>query len=404
MLNIDGAELTHEGPLQGRAMRILQFAKDEIDNWVKEKGIDKKDVSILDVGCFDGWVLNMLYKAGYQNLYGLEPRIQNINRGKHLRKILKTDDTAEHYIGTLEKNNMPNNLKFDVVMSFGVIHHLNDIFHFCNLLREKNINGGLLLIETLTLLDELADQKLLDSMEPKDLIYKNRDLEVSLIGVKKESKFTPGSTIKNGTVQIPTRKSLIWLIENSNFFQIKVSNGFEKNNGNFISNTHRRNLSSTLISARAGISDEVDLQVLDIIKETELNNTFGVLPFEIINRFLKMIDSNSEPYNSTLKNEISNIYHAVTKSQFEIIQNLVHSPKTKIQFELAKYKLLKDFADFESLLNLVEHLNDDWRTTYRTFYLLAKFNKNNSVNWKELAQRCNPEFPINHMPDSMFFV
>ena len=94
----------------------------------------------------------------------------------------------------------------------------------------------------------------------------------------------------------------------------------------------------------------------------------------------------------------------MTKSQFEIIQNLVHSPKTKIQFALAKYKYLKDFTDLKSLLNLVEHLNDDWRTTYRTFYLLAKFNKNNSVNWKELAQRCNPEFPINHMPESMFFV
>ena len=77
------------------------------------------------------------------------------------------------------------------------------------------------------------------------------------------------------------------------------------------------------------------------------------------------------------------------------MNSIIHAPKTKLKFELAKYQLATGNRDagVEILKSIVLEICDDWRTAYRAFFLLSMFDTNSEFNWKEMALRCNPEFP-----------
>jgi hypothetical protein len=89
---IDGVTWSQEGPLTGRAEFLANSALSALQNLE----LDSR-VRILDVGSYDGWILNQLYIHGkFRNLIGLEPRRSNIQRGQYLRKLLKIEDSATH--------------------------------------------------------------------------------------------------------------------------------------------------------------------------------------------------------------------------------------------------------------------------------------------------------------------
>ena len=91
---IDGEEFSQEGPIKGRGDFLVNAALQRLE-------LFPKDIKILDVGAYDGWVLNRIHSTGYTNLTGLEPRKSNIDRGVHLRSILGITDDVKHLQGTL---------------------------------------------------------------------------------------------------------------------------------------------------------------------------------------------------------------------------------------------------------------------------------------------------------------
>jgi SAM-dependent methyltransferase len=76
----------------------------------------KNDDHILDIGCFDGKILNTLRKNGYKNLYG-------VDFSDASKKSFK--NTSIHFAPCdIEKEEIPFNRKFDVVIFTDVLEHL----------------------------------------------------------------------------------------------------------------------------------------------------------------------------------------------------------------------------------------------------------------------------------------
>jgi len=74
---VDGVALSQEGPLAGRADFLADSALSALQTYKLNT-----DAEILDIGSYDGWILNQIYnRGGFHKLTGIEPRRANIDRG-----------------------------------------------------------------------------------------------------------------------------------------------------------------------------------------------------------------------------------------------------------------------------------------------------------------------------------
>jgi SAM-dependent methyltransferase len=387
-------EISQEGPLKGRADLLLESALSTLQGYMDSTNKSREEISILDVGAYDGWILNRLYQLGFRNLTGIEPRKQNIERGIRIRELLGIQDNVKHFQGTLDTLEILNSHRFDLVLCFGVIHHINDINLFVSQLNMLLIEGGRLLLETLCLSDSLITDQFREFMEPKDLIYSGKDVEVGIIGVKLESAYYPESTDVTGTVQIPSERTLKWFLEFNNFSINSFRNGWESiPSRENLFNSHRKNATSCLIDSTK-ILKENPVRYENSASQIEEIATCGIIDLELLTELEKACDENSNPYNQILASKLEKLK---AKSEFpDLISSIIHALETKLRFEIAKYQLATGNIEvgIEILKRIVTEISEDWRTTYRTFYLLAIFDKNSKFDWKEMALRCNPEFPL----------
>ena len=367
-----------------------------------------KDLRILDVGCYDGWILNKLWHSGYKNLVGLEPRLGNIERGLAVRTALGLEDGARHYHGTLgDKSDFQSEEPFDVVLCFGVIHHINDILLFISQLRGVLKPGGTLILETLTLNDQFSSPELSAALEPKDIIYRGDETKTSLIGVKLESNYYPGSTTSSGMVQIPARQALLWFLEQSKFNVESANDGWEEYQyDNSLKVSHRRNLKSTVIEATAISNKNSESNQNQKFVQAEQVLTWGVLEEEILRELSTCIAKFPNPYDQELEQKLSKISQDRDDDEREIIKSMIHAPVVKLKFEEAKRTLLLGnlVESISSFKTLITSLNNDWRTTYRSFYILSNIDSENLAYWLPLAKRCNPEFPLEYIKPKAFTI
>ena len=96
-----------------------------VGNWGKErakfsvsrlKGIDQyKDKSVLEVGCGNSYVLKTLKKIGFKSLYGIDSSIETkkVDGISFIRKFITHKTKLD--------------LNFDLIFSFGVYEHVDDI-------------------------------------------------------------------------------------------------------------------------------------------------------------------------------------------------------------------------------------------------------------------------------------
>lgn len=75
-----------------------------------------KDISILEIGCGNGYVLRMLKEMGFHELVGIEPSIE---KTMDVEGVLLVKEFANEGL-TLEKD-------FDFIFSFGVYEHIEDV-------------------------------------------------------------------------------------------------------------------------------------------------------------------------------------------------------------------------------------------------------------------------------------
>lgn len=347
-----------------------------------------------------------MWHSGYKNLVGLEPRLGNIERGLAVRTALGMEDGARHYNGTLgDKSDFQSEEPFDVVLCFGVIHHINDILGFISQLRGVLKPGGTLILETLTLNDKFSSPELSEALEPKDIVYRGDEAKTSLIGVKLESNYYPGSTTNSGTVQIPARQALLWFLEQSKFNVESANDGWEEDQyDKSLKVSHRRNLKSTIIEATAISNKYGELNINQKFVQAEQVLTWGVLEKGLLSELSTCIANFPNPYDQQLEQELTKISWDRDGNEQEIIKSMIHAPVVKLQFEEAKRTLLLDNhpESISRFKALITSLNSDWRTTYRTFYILSKIDSENFEYWRPLAKRCNPEYPLEYIKPRAF--
>lgn len=403
---IDGVKFSQEGPLAGRAEFLVEYALRTLQKFKVDSMAE-----ILDIGSYDGWILNQIcFRGGFKNLVGIEPRSANIQRGLELRKILKIEDTADHLCGTLDDSKKYDLLeRFEFVTCFGVIHHLNDLLNFLIQVSKTLKPKGYFLLECLTLRDELVTSEIQAAIEPKDIIYEGKKFETSIIGVKLESSYYPGSATQSGTVQIPTRKTLTWLLLQAGFQILEISPGWNENNSSdFLTSSHRKEANSTVFLVRRENSEKYGQEIFDSQLVMEVENLFtkGVLDEEILGRIECLVMENPSPYNSALKDALQVLGQNRTPQERKVINAVINEPLVKLKFEQAKLKLHLGYLDeaFEMLISGVAILSSDWRSVYRSFFLLANIDVENSSTWIERGLRCNPEFPTSIMRNATFLL
>ena len=402
-------EFNHEGPVGGRSAFLWNKAAAFIDTVAQSRGCAREELSVLEIGASDGWLLNLLWhRYGMRDLTGLEPRGHSIERGRQARTLLGIGDGVAHFTG--DPGDWPEDLAgrmWDVVICFGVIHHLSDIQGFLNDIASRTRYGAL--FETLTLNDDLVTKDLTDALEPKDIIYGRGGVarQVSLCGVKVESNILWGSTVNTGIVMVPAVRALTWMTESAGFEIVDVEGGFETklDTDHPLANSHRQHFHSSVITTRIperGAGAGLDRQAREILLSQEMASCLKTLPKSTLDRLSGIVESQTGAYAETLAEAVAEITEGLAADQAEAVRALVHVPETKLAFEWGKFHASNGDRDAaaQALHQIVDNPCDDWRSCYRSFYLLSLLEPETSAEWQRLCLFANPEFPLQELPGS----
>ena len=401
-------ELGNEEGLAGRSQYFLNLLKKEIKNKFSLKEI--KEMSILDIGCNDGWVLHQLSEFPFKKMIGIEPRKKNIQKGKIARKILKLKNNVKYKIGSIENLGKE---KFDIVICAGLLYHVESIPYA--LKKVRDICKKMIFIESRCLSSKYITTELKNEIEMRDLIYQYQDKICGLTAQKYESAYYDGSANVPTIVNVPTTETLVMNLNILGFKNINVIVDEKKYRNDVWKN--KRPLSGVCISA---LIDEIDYKFDNEeekwIKDYESGLEKTVLDKLIIEKLYERYCINKiiNPSNMHLKNIINYIdsnnvsnfdplkcLNKKNKFVEEIIKNLVYKPYDKICLEYGKY-LYKENQSNEAILvleKITKKLNSDWRSVYRSFKLLSEIyskigNKSKSLYYLKLLEQSNSKLII----------
>ncbi len=369
---------TSENSKLANWIEIKNFGIHQIKRYFKKNFTrnEIKKMSILDVGCADGYLIENLAKLGFKKNIGIEPRKSSISRGKNIRKILGIKDKANYY--TLSIENLNKKFKTDIITCFGVLHHTSNVYkNLSRLLRcakKQLILEGEFIPQTL-----YKNKKFSNQGQLKDLLYDKEFSDNNFIeskyGItlhKYESSYYDGLTKTTGIVDIPSIDSVRMHANILGYeSQIVASKNFKNKLNSF------RAIIVFKKNKKKRLSDE------KIYSNFETKFFSTVLPIEILKKFKSMKEFKKLNFKNDHK------YH-------HIIKNLKFNFKDKINLEFSKYYIFK-MSQFKKgkifLDKIIYKRNVDWFSCYRSFYLLFLIDQKKRVFWKKMLLSCHPSFP-----------
>lgn len=397
--------ITNEEGLSGRVDFLTRSIKKTI---VKNFTISNlKKMSIADVGCYDGWMLHQLSQLPFSKMIGIEPRERNIMKGKKIRQILGIKTNVKFRKGSIDSLGKEC---FDIVLCIGTLHHVESIPSALRKL--DSICRKMLILETLCLPSKYITDSLIQDMELKDVIYQDEKKKCGVTGQKYESSYYDGSASETTIVSIPTIESLFMYLDVLGYEQIKIvayPSDFAK-----VMRENKRPSQEVLLYAIKNPKKRKDESVLENIKNYErgmietIISSQHILPLydqyclqkkristsSSTKRIAEYIDWKQKRTSSFKK-------YFRKKYEIEIIENLRFNPADKIAFEYAKILYIqKQYDESIKVLKTITHkINADWRSVYRSFYLLAKIYKKlgkikESQHYVKLCKTCHPNFSL----------
>ncbi|MBC8225611.1 MAG: class I SAM-dependent methyltransferase [Gammaproteobacteria bacterium] len=393
----------NEEGLSGRSEHFMKLIRESI---LKNFSIDEiKDLSILDIGCNDGWFLHQLSDLPFSKMVGIEPRQKNINKGKVVRELLKLDNNVDYRVGDVESLNGET---FDIVICVGVLYHVESIP--VALRRIKEACEKMVFIESRVISSSYITDELKEEIEMRDLVYQFNEETCGVTAQKFESAYHDGSSAHTTIVNIPSTESLVMNLKYLGFEDVDIlaDNKFH--------HKQRYTLGGVCLTARkyetgSTLDSFEDAWISDY--EAGLKNE--ILPREIVEPLYNVFVKNDD--SSLLSSQNLKIYEFLTnpkinytedllskdvKSKFseEIIKNWKYSPSNKISLEYGKTLSNLNEGDraLEILSNIISNLNADWRASYRAFKLMSeiyneKDNSELSKKYLDLCLTANPKYP-----------
>ena len=400
----------NEEGLAGRSEYFLKLIRESI---LKNFSIDQiKELSILDIGCNDGWVLHQLSDLPFTKMVGIEPRDKNIDKGRKVREILKLENSVEYRIGDIES--LGDEI-FDIVICAGVLYHVESIP-----IALKKVRAScrqMVFIESRCISSDYITPELKGEIELRDLVYQFEDEICGLTAQKYESAYHDGSAARNTIVNVPTTETLVMNLKILGFDNIDIVADPETYREDVWQNKRPLGgvcIAATLAQEPKSLQAKEDDWIIDYEKGLEKevlsrslleplylyfcrNNTSRVLTENLkkVVDYLSTSDSDILIDNALLPKENQN------KFALEIVKNWKYSPSDKINLEYGKLLMHEGKLDeaIATLKDVTTKLNSDWRSAYRSFHLLSliykKQNKNEeSEKYLKLTLMSNHKFPV----------
>ena len=382
------------------------------------------EMTILDVGGYDGWILVQLQQElKFKLAVCVEPRLKNIQKGEFARKYYGIKTDVKFIQGELDTLNQVLDNQFDLVLCLNVMHHVDStpkaiqsLSDFCR----DTIFISSAIIER----PKKSVKKLKRLLNFKDISYLNSTKDFATAGFKFESPYFDGSTTGSVIVNLP-EENLLKMSLTSNGFKVEKSiTSLASKNYKFFTKSHGELWGFIVANKTLSVLNSNDKYLADRI-EYEKRFLFALLKIEVIDLWLgkiHTIDRNSEsarPDPLTKPSITDRLLFAASRkpnklfsrfilrqsnlssSEKSILQNVSKAPTFKIGFELAKHHLKSGQYNEAKILfkDLTKKPNCDWRSFYRSCYFLTLIarieNDEDPFNhYKHLLKIANPHFPI----------
>jgi SAM-dependent methyltransferase len=352
------------------------------------------DKTLGDIGCNTGYFLFELFKEfQFKRAEGLEPRESNLSKARFVSdyfNIPKARVVFRKFDLLYPNGKMPS---YDVVLMLGVVHHLDD--HLFALANVRRMTKEICIIDSMVLPEEVNTPEICKSMELTDDAYKKYDFGFGVMGYKYESSFLDGSAAHTGIVGVPTEKALVMMLNHVGFKNVRIYRDNQQlKNEVYNIDSYHRGMNSVIIVAEGGKEDAKDSyrEITTLHGKVEQEDFDTPIPMDIIAPLFDAIAFSAS--EDTLPELSSLIYLSECcwmekrgvyaskklfnklgkKPYYHIIKTFRHAPRHKIVYEYAKTCFHAGHYDMaESVSNeLITICNLDWRTVFRTYYLLAR--------------------------------
>lgn len=374
-----GVTVTLEESLAGRIENLGALVRQTLIKNFSSAEI--ASMSIADVGCYDGWLIEHLSDLPFRRFVGFEPRQRNIDKGKAVRRILRIPSKVEYRQASLDGL---GDEKFDVVICTGLLHHVESIGEASKKLAQ--VCSRLIFIET-QCLSQHYEKALLAEVEPKDIVYfDDQERRIGVIGCKFESDFYDGSAVRSSIVGVPSPAAVEMYLEQAGFSDIKmVMNPSSPWRGDAVA----RQAKAACFVARRDKKVEDRRERVSFSYEAGLARTS--LPPQTIHylykrhclgRFISapgQLEACIDAYLAAPElDRVKAWEHVVPllsgRFEQEIVKNLRYAPRDKIALEMAKEAFASGrYSEVISICTtFTTGLNADWRSCYRAFILMAK--------------------------------
>ena len=180
-----------------------------------------RGMTLVDVGCYDGWLICQLEDLPFARMIGVEPRKKNLDKGRVIRQLLGIETRCEFRQGSIENlDEVLDGMQADVVTCTGLFHHLTSTADGVAALRATC--RQLLFLETICFPAALEDERLQKGMELKDLPYFFGSKAFGVTGHKLESGYYDGSATRLSVVSLPSVSALRMFLDVGGFEDIRT--------------------------------------------------------------------------------------------------------------------------------------------------------------------------------------
>ena len=201
------------------------------------------EMTILDVGGYDGWILVQLQqKLNFKLAVCVEPRLRNVQKGEFARKYYGIQTNVKFIQGELDSLNQVLDNQFNFVLCLGVLHHLESTPKAIKSLADSCLNTIFVSSATINRPNKSVT-KLSKMINLKDIAYSNNAKDFAIAGFKFETPYFDGSTINSAIVNVPEENLIIMSLTSSGFHIKRSINSQSSKALNSFTNSHGEQVS-----------------------------------------------------------------------------------------------------------------------------------------------------------------